>query len=152
MIKELIIAFAIVAACVVIHITGMVTLGMWLVNKREWLQKGPRFLNNASILIAVFAVIIPLHMAEAGIWGLFYSFRGLFPDFETSLYFSLTAYTTIGFGDTLLPQKWRLLGGIEGISGVLLCGVSTAFIFAIVNVLVQNQIRRRVRHKGNIQE
>ena len=68
-------------------------------------------------------------------WAAFYWSQSLFENFETSLYFSLTSYTTIGFGDVVLPRRWRLLGAVEGISGVLLCGVSTAFIFAIVTVL-----------------
>ena len=93
-------------------------------------------------LIIVFAVIILLHVGEAAIWGIFYYRRNLFTDYETSLYFSLTSYTTIGYGDVVLPQKWRLLGAIEGISGVLLCGLSTAFIFAIVSAILQMRLAR----------
>jgi hypothetical protein len=94
-------------------------------------------------LIFVFAVVITLHLVEAGLWAIFYYVRGLFDDFETAFYFSLVTYGTIGFGDVVLPQRWRLLSGIEGISGVLLCGLSAAFIFAVINALFQRRMQQR---------
>jgi hypothetical protein len=82
-------------------------------------------------------------MIEIAIWAAFYFGNSLFPDFETALYFSTTSYTTIGFGDVVLPRAWRMLGGIEGVTGVLLCGLSTAFVFAIVNAMFQMRLQRR---------
>ena len=49
------------------------------------------------------------------------------------LYFSLVTYTTIGFGDVVVGPGWRVLAGIEGLTGILLVGWSTAFVFAAVN-------------------
>src|SRR4030095_13265370 len=88
-------------------------------------------------LILVFSGIMLLHLAETAVWAAVYQWWGLFPDFETSLYFSMGSYTTIGYGDVVLPEKWRLLGAVEGISGVLLCGLSTAYIFVVLNGLMQ---------------
>jgi len=93
------------------------------------IEQHSRMLSYALLLILVFGVIILLHLADTSIWAAFYYWRNLFVDFETSFYFSLGSYTTIGYGDVVLPKPWRLLGGIEGVSGVLLCGLSTAFIF-----------------------
>ena len=100
-------------------------------------------LRYMLLLILAFSVIIMLHMIEIAIWGVLYFARSLFPNFETSLYFSITSYTTIGFGDVLLPPAWRMLGGIEAVTGVLLCGLSTAFVFAIVNAMFQARVQRR---------
>jgi voltage-gated potassium channel Kch len=97
--------------------------------------------RQTLLLVAVFAVVIVLHLVETGIWATFYYWRNLFPTYETALYFSLGTYSTIGYGDVVLPQSWRLLGGIEGISGVLLCGFSGAFIFAVVNTLFQARMQ-----------
>ena len=52
-------------------------------------------------------------------------------------------YASIGYGDVVLPQRWRLLSGIEGISGVLLCGLSGGFIFAVINALFQARMQQR---------
>jgi hypothetical protein len=137
MLTEFSVAFAIVTVCVVIHVFGLLTMVEWLVRQRPKLQQKVGLRHYTPILIFTFAVTILLHFVETCIWAAFYHWNQLFPNLETSLYFSLASYTTIGYGDVVLPKTWRLLGAIEGISGVLLCGLSTAFIFAIVNALFQ---------------
>jgi voltage-gated potassium channel len=139
MLKELFIAFTIVGLCLALHISVMVNLARWLMLRSRVLNQQGRIANDTFLLMLVFSLIIFLHMAESFIWATFYYLRGLFGDFETSLYFSLASYTTIGYGDVVLQRNWRLLGTIEGISGVLLCGLSAAFIFAIVNALFRNR-------------
>lgn len=139
MLRPTIIAFAIVSICVVIHIIGLVYLAEALVARRPWLA-AMKTTGHAGVVLAVFAAIVALHMFETAIWAGFYLWWNLFPDFETSWYFSLTSYTTIGYGDVTLPQTWRLLGGIEGFSGVLLCGLSTAFILIVLNAMLTNRI------------
>ena len=135
MLKELLIAFGLVGICLVIHIAGMVRLAEWLVGRSRELNQQGGIAHFTFRLMIGFAVIIFLHMADSCIWATFYYWRELFGDYETSLYFSLVSYSTIGYGDVVLPRSWRLLGTIEGIAGVLLCGLSTAFIFAIVNAV-----------------
>jgi Ion channel len=103
-------------------------------------------------MLIVFAAVITLHMLETAIWAGFYLWWDLFHDFETSWYFSLTSYTTIGFGDVTLPERWRMLGGVEGFSGVLLCGVSTAFIFVILNALVSTRVSRALADPSTEEE
>jgi voltage-gated potassium channel len=140
---ELVVAFSIVAVCLVLHVASIVLMADWLVDQRAKRAETLRAVGYMVLLIATFSLMIVLHMIETAIWATFYYNRGLFPDFETSLYFSITSYTTIGFGDVVMPRAWRMLGGIEGISGVLLCGLSTAFVFAIVNALFQMRLQRK---------
>lgn len=117
-----------------------------LLRHREYVEQKAGWMRHTILLIMVFSGIMLLHIIETNLWAGFYYGRGLFNDFETSLYFSLTSYTTIGYGDVLLPQRWRLLGAIEGISGVLLCGISTAFIFAVISAMLQIQQRNLVKY------
>ncbi|HEX7773334.1 MAG TPA: potassium channel family protein [Pyrinomonadaceae bacterium] len=142
MLRELLNAFVLVSICVVIHAGGIVIFARFLIRRFP-----PAELTTVSrqtlLLILVFAMVISLHLIETGVWAMFYFWNNLFPDYETALYFSLGTYSTIGYGDVVLPQRWRLLGGIEGISGVLLCGLSGAFIFAVVNVLYQARLQQK---------
>ena len=140
--SEFLVAFAIVTACVIIHVTGIVWLGEILISWKARRQRPFGTFGYMVLLIIVFAVTIMLHIGETMVWAGFYFERGLFQDFETSFHFSLTSYTTVGFGDVVLPRAWRLLGGVESISGVLLCGLSTAFVFAVVNALFQMRVER----------
>jgi hypothetical protein len=142
MVKELLIAFGVMGICLVIHVTGIILITDALVQQRQRIENRVGFAYAACLLIIVFTALIILHVSETVIWAAFYSWNGLFQDFETSLYFSLSSYTTAGYGEVLLPRSWRLLGTIEAISGVLLCGLSAAFLFAIVNALFRFGVRR----------
>jgi hypothetical protein len=131
-------AFGIVAVCVIIHVSGLMMLADQL-TKRVRTEGKNNLVREIGSLTLVFGVVVILHMLETAVWAVFSFGRQLFPNFETSLYFSLTTYTAIGFGDVVLPNNWRLLGGVEGISGLVLCGLSTAFLFLIVTTYQQNR-------------
>src|SRR6478736_3140448 len=137
MYRVLLTAFVIVGVCVVMHTTVLVGLGEWLIGRREVFEMKKGTVRDTSYVIGVFSIITFLHLVEIGIWAVFYLTLVLFEDFETSFYFSLGSYTTIGYGDVVLPKQWRLLGGIEGISGVLLCGLSGAFLFVLINAILE---------------
>jgi len=143
MLTEIGIAAAIVAVCLIIHVAGILLMAEWLLRRREDLQRTTSGRRFAVMIVALFAGVLFLHVTQTSLWAVFYYAQDLFSDFETSLYFSMVSFTTLGYGDVLLPRKWRLLGVIEGFSGVLLCGVSTAFIFAVVNAMFQFRLRQR---------
>lgn len=142
MLRELSIAFGIMVLCLATHLTGMVVMADKLLDYREQIEKRISPGLTAVLVFLIFTVLVVLHFAEASVWAAFYKWNGLFPNFETCLYFSLGTYSTIGYGDTLLPSRWRILGAIEGISGVLLCGLSTAFLLAIINALFKLRMDR----------
>jgi hypothetical protein len=143
MLNELAVAALIVSVCLLLHVVGLLLMAEWLLQSREYWDRTGARIHYAMVMILLFSGIMFLHTFETGIWAVFYYTRGLFTDFETSLYFSLTSYTTIGYGDVLLPQRWRLLGALEGISGVLLCGISTAFIFAVMSTMFQSRMQQQ---------
>ena len=145
MLTEIAIAAAIVTVCLIIHVAGILLMAEWLLSRREELARTASSRQFALLIILLFAGIMFLHIVQTTLWAVFYYSQDLFSDFETSLYFSMVSFTTLGYGDVLLPRRWRLLGVIEGFSGVLLCGVSTAFIFAVVNAMLQFRLRRSGR-------
>ena len=82
------------------------------------------------------------HLIEIAIWAGFYYWKEALPDFETSFYFSAVTYATIGYGDIVLSQAWRMHAAMEGLTGILMCGWSGAFFFAVVNRLQCSQASR----------
>jgi hypothetical protein len=83
-------------------------------------------------LILLVGMLLVLHLVEMAVWAGAYFSVGVFPDFEASLYYSLTSYTTVGYGDILPDKTWRLLGPLEAAVGVLMLGWSTSVIVAAV--------------------
>jgi len=84
--------------------------------------------------------IIALHVLQILLWTSFYRWLCL-PLWESAFYFSTASYTTGGSGDVVLPQMWRILGPVESVVGVLMCGLSASFLFAMVTRLVGREAR-----------
>jgi hypothetical protein len=83
------------------------------------------------VIIGVFVA----HIIEICIWAIFYYSEASvkqIPTVEAALYFSTSSFTTVGFGDLVLSEEWRLLSSFEAINGMILFGWSTAFIFGVV--------------------
>ena len=142
MVRQILVAFVLVSINVSIHASGMVALSQWIIRRRPWIEKKFGPWDEIALLIRIFAVIVSLHLAQMCAWAGFYMLWGGIGDFETALYFSITSYTTIGYGDVVLPPRWRLLGGIEGVTGVLMFGWSTGAIFAVAARLLAFKIER----------
>lgn len=130
---QLLLATLIVGATVVVHLAGIAVL---LAVLRRYRRSARRafllLLNGGAILVAAFG-LFGLHSIEIWLWAGIYRELGAFADFEHALYFSTSTYVTIGYGDVVLLPGLRILGAIEGASGIILIGWSTAFFFSIVD-------------------
>jgi hypothetical protein len=73
------------------------------------------------------------HLAAIAVWGAFYWWQGVVPRAELGFYFSAVTYATIGYGDIVPPESWRLLAAMEGLTGILMCTWSGGFFFALVS-------------------
>lgn len=130
-------AFALLAACVIIQSLGMLLLIHWLARIRHVLESRST-LRRVALLLRLFVWIVFLHLMQVALWAVVFWETGQLPTAEAAAYFSLVTYTTIGFGDIVLLPYWRVLAGIEGLTGLLLVGWSTAFVFAVVNRMYEH--------------
>ena len=132
MIAKLLIGSCLVAITVAIHAAG---LGMVLTHvSRSTVQpEDTRFWPITWLLILIAWLLIVFHLFEVAVWALFFRWENCMPDVESSFYFSGITYLTIGYGDLVLPKEWRLFGPIEGLTCILMCGLSTALFFAVVS-------------------
>src|SRR5467141_1801446 len=101
------------------------------------LRLGP--LRSALFMLRLMTAFIVLHILEILLWTAFYRWL-CFSLWESAFYFSAASYATVGYGDVVLPQMWRTLGPVESIIGVLMCGLSTSFLFAVVTRLVEREV------------
>ena len=131
MLANLSIAAALVAITVIIHATGLGLVLSHVLHSPE--RPDTRFWPITWLLIRIAWLLIVIHVFEIAVWALFFWWEKCLPDMELSFYFSGVTYATIGYGDIVLPEEWRLFGPIEGLTGILMCGLSTAFFFVIVS-------------------
>ena len=122
------------ALCVIIHAGGVT----WLL-RRERARRASAALQDfwpsTWLFVRVAIWVLLLHLVEISVWAAMYVWNGAMPDGASAMYFSAVTYTTVGYGDLVLPPPWRLDAGIEALTGILMCGWSTGFFFAIVNRL-----------------
>ena len=130
---------------ILIHVFGLSLLrkrAVWHFNKRSQLRE-----PTAEFVVVIgamtFAVTI-LHAAEAGIWALAYKSLGVLPNLSTAMLYSLNAVTSYGHTNISLNDYWHLLGALEALNGWLLFGLSTAFLFGMIQKVwsVEDQKKR----------
>ena len=129
MILKLLAAWCLLALTVTIHAAGLSAV-LQRMSSRE---PDSHFWPATRMLVSVAWWLILLHLAEIAVWALFFWWQQCLPDVESSFYFSGVTYTTVGYGDLVLPQEWRLLGPVEALTGILMCGLSTGLFFAVVS-------------------
>ncbi len=131
MLKLILAAWSLVACTVIVHAAGLViALGPVF---RSTANMDHRFWPITWLVIRAAWWLIVIHTVEIAVWALFYWWQKCLPDLESSLYFAGVTYTTLGYGDLVLSKEWRLLGPVEGLTGILMCGLSTGFFFAMVS-------------------
>lgn len=139
-VHELGAAVLLIAVTLCLQCAGMAILIHWA---RAFFMRSTARMNpwHSSILMIRFTIgMIVLNMLQITVWAGFYRWKCL-PSWESCLYFSATSYSTVGYGDVLLPQVWRLLGPIESVLGVLMCGMSVSGLFAILVKLLEAEDR-----------
>jgi heme/copper-type cytochrome/quinol oxidase subunit 1 len=90
-----------------------------------------------GILIAIALVLFALHLLEVVIFALFYMVVGAIDEFEPALFFSISAFTTLGHPEMQFPADWRIVGALEGLVGFLLIGWSTAVFVTDMSKLLR---------------
>ena len=118
------------ALCVAIHASG---LAVALRKLRTWRGPTDNYWSSTWLYVRVAAWTVLLHLLEISVWAVFYTTANAFEDVPASIYFSAVTYTTTGYGDLLLPATWRIVGGVEALTGILMCGWSTGFFFAVTS-------------------
>jgi len=83
----------------------------------------------------VASLLVVTMLINMTLWAIVLLGLGAFAEFETSLYFSMVSFTTLGFGDIILPDEWRLLAGFIAVDGFFLFGLNTAFVFEVLRRL-----------------
>ena len=135
-------AFLLVVLTLCLQCAGVAALISWLRTvASDDIQKLRMSYSAALVMRATIAIII-LQGTIILLWACSYRWLCL-PSWNSAFYFSATSYSTVGYGDVVLPFKWRLLGPLESMMGVLMCGISIGLLFALTTHLVERDPQLR---------
>ncbi len=113
--------------------SGYVRLGFW---------------KHVVVMLIVTLITTAMHLTQIALWAVILLACGEISTFEKAFYLSAQNYTALGYGDVILSERWRLLGPLEAINGLLLFGLSTALLFAVMSHLIANRLRHQFGQSG----
>jgi len=131
MFRQLLVATAVSACNITIHALIMVAL-VEIARKASTIAPSRPSLRLIAVMIATVSILMASHASEVIVWSLVYASVDAAPPGTDLMYFAFVNYTTLGYGDVLPVERWRLLGPLTAMNGVLLFGWSTAVIFEVM--------------------
>jgi hypothetical protein len=103
---------------------------------------GRHFLLDVAVMMVVLLVTLASILAQVAIWAAGLIACGEFGDFDTAFYHSAVNFSTLGYGDIVMSPTWRLLGPLEAINGILMCGITASALFTVANRLIRMRLRQ----------
>ena len=137
--NPLLIGTATTFCTIILHALLLGTI-IWIVRRDLRLGRvGTRFWLDTIFITNVAMLLLAAHLAEIGLWALVLERCGEFSNFGAAYYHSAVNYTTLGDSAFAMSARWRLLAALEAGNGMLMFGVSTAAIFAVIQRLLQHR-------------
>ena len=115
---------------------------MNVINSEE--HKKSHFGFDTYVISLVLVMLFAGHLFQVAIWAMLFMFLGEFSDFQTAYYHSTVNFASLGYGDIVMSENWRLLGALEASNGVLMFGLSAGTMLAVMNKL----FARHTKHGG----
>ena len=118
---------------VAIHVCGLAVIGERVVSLLGETVAHRRFMPKFALVMGLTSLLVTaLHGLEGVIWAAAYRFLDALPDKRSAMLYSLSALTTYGHANLYLKAQWQLMGALEALDGMLLFGLTTAFLFAMI--------------------
>ena len=134
---QIAIAYGLVILVTLIHAVGVVLVTKLLRLEDARLREHRLDVGAVGLLVSIALALFALHTIEIGLFASFYLGVGAIEDLEHALYFSTSAYSTLGHPEVDFPAQWRLVGAVEGLAGFVLIGWSIAVFVTDMNKLLR---------------
>jgi hypothetical protein len=135
MFDALLIGSAAVVANMAIQVMAVLALIRFLVRRLDAMSLGPGLGADIGFMSVVLAFLFAGHLLQFATWALIFMWLGQFTDFQTAFYHSAVNFTSLGYGDIVMDENWRLLGALEAANGVLMFGLTAGSILSVMNRL-----------------
>ena len=135
----LLIGSGIFTATVVIQALAIIALLDFLRRRMRLNKFHENLLVATGALSGGMLIVFVGHLVQVGLWALLFVGLGEFESYASAFYHSMVNFTSLGYGDLVMSEDWRLLGAMEAAGGILMFGVSTGVGLAIVTLLIQRR-------------
>ena len=141
MLKTLLIASLLIVLTTAVHAVGMIVALGWSHHLQRVNQEHPKLVVVRPLVVsAVVLLMFVASVLEVLAWAGAYCLFGAFNTLESAAYFSMVTFTTLGYGDIVLGEDWRLLSSFQAANGVIMFGWTTAVVIAVVQrVYIKNR-------------
>ncbi len=127
-IVQILVGSGVLLVCTIVHVAILLRLIAFLRRRASQRRPGESFRADFAHVIVPVLIIVVSHMVQIYIWAMALDAFGALDGYERSIYFALTTYTTLGYGDLVLTPGYQIFGAIAAVTGIINFGISTAFI------------------------
>jgi hypothetical protein len=145
LIRPLLVGLATIVVTLPIHASSVGTILLFFRREKGLGIAGTHLFKNIFVLSAVVLMALVSHLSQIAAWAQVFMFCGQFARFSTAFYHSAMNYTTLGYGDIVMSDRWRLLGPLEAADGMLMFGVTIAVVFGVITQLLQMRLHIEAR-------
>ncbi len=129
LLNNILLGTIVVSLTVVVHTFGLIGVAN-IMNRVAGHHPIHEFRSKVISMVVLVHGLLAVHSVEIWMWAAVYALTDAVNNFADAIYFSAITFSTLGYGDAILEDKWRLLAGMEGLSGFVLIGWSTAYLVA----------------------
>jgi len=141
-------------------LTTLITIGVHAValgatiqfirREYQFRRAGSGFWTDVAIMTGVTLLALIAHLVDITLWAVLFYACGEFTGLAPAFYHSAVNYTSLGYGDVVMSVSWKVLGPLEATDGLLMFGVSTAMLFAVIQRLFRTRVESaRIAHTGH---
>ncbi|MCY1443937.1 Ion channel [compost metagenome] len=140
MLINFLVGLPVIILCVLLQAVFLALCARRYVALRHKMVAAPSRSDDVRLLSMVMVVMLIGNYVQMALWALLFLILGEFEDFTAALYFSGVTFATLGYGDVVLSEQWRLLSPLEAANGILMFGVSTAIMTAAVMDIIKQHL------------
>lgn len=120
---------------VIMHLAGLAVLLTGIRRRSDGIDGPGHPMIQTGFIVGVVLALFVVHGLEIGVFAVAYLVLGEVDSVEAAIYFSTSTFTTLGYGDVIISDSWRIVAAVEGLVGFLLLGWSTAFLVSVIGRL-----------------
>ncbi|MGB5293274.1 MAG: potassium channel family protein [Lysobacterales bacterium] len=123
-----------------IQVVAIVIILTFLLRNLEHNQLKSRYRTEIRVLGILVLALFAGHLLQFAIWAKLFIYLGEFTDFQTAFYYSTVSFTSLGYGDIVMSERWRLLGALEAANGILMFGLSAGALLSVMTRLFKRRV------------